>query len=760
MICRFVRPPARRRIRTAGGFLLAVLGGACLDDIVLPPDPPTLTLVSDVVHVRRPVLTGTKTIGTEVLCGATADDADAVVIAAADDQEAWSGSVPFDLTPFEKNVLFLWTRSEVAGLSYDFLQGSLTFEPLFPDPPTLNGPLQIFTSTTPVILTGNRPAGTSIAFNDVEVVARSDETTWTVSVDFEADEVRKLAIVAVDAREHISEPIDLTIVYDTTAPDIDVANVFPPAGTDVARNGVVSVPLTEEVELSGAGPVGLVKVLNGLTAVADGGISYETVTHTIRIAPPVGGWPAALLTFRIDGTLVLDRAGNSRLLAPFQRTAAALDDSSIPDVPVITSPAPVPALVTTSTLTLSGTKSAPSAIVIDGVERVFLSSSTTWSAVVPLAVGAQTLRIVARSAANLSSAELVVDVVREQARPSPPLLSPSPPATTSNATIEISGTRDPNTSVALDDEANVVVPRGAATDFTFSLALSPGRNARSLFSKRVEEDGSVTVSDPTTIEIILLQDYVGNVANTAQLEVSFSLRNLDASVPVRSELTEGSHYGVDMWLEGPLVEGETCVMVGGDRQNIKYADTIVRYQGSKAQHITPWGDEDYKNPDFLAALVTAGELDALGFARSGDRREADGQPVAGFDPGLIGESDLAGLDGLAQATQVGGATVRAVWSQATSTNPPLAQGDYLLHIVLNLDRSAGYLDNNDVETCWGAAGDSNRGMHRITVPVSLGDVAYEVPPAGAVNELSGPDAEAGAARLFFLGSAVRAVWRP
>lgn len=738
---------------------LVVVAG-CLDDVILPPDPPTVNLLSDVVHVRRPTITGTKTIGTEVLCGASADDADAVVIAAADDQAAWSGVVPFDLFPFEATALFLWTRSEVAGLSYEPLETSLTFEPLFPDPPTLDGPLQIFTSVTPVVLTGSKPVATSLAFNDEEVVAFSDDASWSVAVDFAADEVRRVAIVAVDARGNTSEPVDATIHYDTIAPDIDAASIFPAVGGALAKNGVVSIPFTEDVALAGAGPPGLVRVLDGLTDVVPGGVLYEPRTHTLRISPPAAGWPATTLTFRIDGTLVLDRAGNSRVFAPFQRTANAVDDVAVPATPVITSPSPVPAVVTTSSIVFSGTKSAPGSIVIDGVESVILSDSTTWSATVQLAVGPQTVRLLTRSASNVDSAELAVDIERELLRPAAPVLSPAPPSTVTSATLDISGSREANTSIALDDEANVVVPRGAATDFTFSLALVPGRNARNLFAKRVEEDGSVTVSDPTPIEVTLQQDYAGNVSDTAELSITFGLRNLDSSVPVRSELTEGSHFGVDIWLEGPLVEGETCVMSGGDRQGIKYADTVMRYQGTKAQHITPWADEDYKNPDFLAALVSAGELDALGFARSADRRDNDGRPQDGFDPGRIAEADLATLDGVSQATVTGGETVRALWTQATSRNAPLRQGDYLLHIVINLDRSAGYLTNNDVETCWGAASDTNRGMHRLTIPVSLGDVAYEVPPVGAVNELSGPDPEAGAARLIFLASPVQAVWRP
>jgi hypothetical protein len=744
-------------------YVVVVVGcfsAACLDDIILPPDPPTLSLVSDVVHVKRPAISGTRTVDTEVLCGPTDDDGDAVVIAAVSASDAWSGVVPFDLVPFEDNAIFLWTRSETAGLSYEFLQSNLVFEPLFPDPPTVDGPLLVFATTSPVTLAGSKPAATGISFDDVKLVALNANTAWSVPVEFAADEVRKIAVVAVDARDHISEPVDVVIVFDTTPPDIDAANIFPPAAGTLARNGVVSVPLTEEVDVVGAGPPGLVRVLDGLTAVADGGVVYEPATHTLRIAAPAGGWPASLLTFRIDGSLVLDRAGNSKLFAPFQRTATAADDTSTPSAVVVTSPSPIPAVVTTSSITLSGTKSAPSSIVVDGVERVFLSDATTWTANVQLAVGAQTVRVQARSAAGVDGPEVAIDIERQQARPAAPVLSPAPPGTTNVAALDITGTREANTSIALDDEANVVVPRGAATDFAFSLELAPGRNARNLFAKRVEEDGSVTLSDPTLIEVTLAQAYEGNVSSTAELEITFGLRNLDAAVPVRGEFAEGTHFGVDIWLEGPLAEGETCVMVGGDRQAIKYADTVMRYQGSKAQHITPWADEDYKNPDFLAALITAGELDAIGFARGGDRRDDDGQPVSGFNPGIIGEGDLGGLDGLSQATLTGGETVRARWTQAGSSNAPLAQGDYLLHIVLNLDRGATYLTNNDVETCWGNVADADRGMHRLTIPVSLGDVAYEVPPVGTASELSGPDPEAGAARLIFLSSPVRAVWRP
>ena len=197
---------------------------------------------------------------------------------------------------------------------------------------------------------------------------------------------------------------------------------------------------------------------------------------------------------------------------------------------------------------------------------------------------------------------------------------------------------------------------------------------------------------------------------------------------------------------------------GGERQGIKYADTVVHYKGSKSGHITPWADVDYRAADFLAALVTGGRLP--NYAASADRRTDSGEPNPGFgSPVAIAESELDSLDGVTQATLKNGETHAFTWRQSASTRPVLAQGEYLVHVVLNLDRSGAWLSDNDVETCWLDPAFANQGMHRITARMSLGDVAYEQ-ELGESNEVSGPDVDAATGVLRYLDGPITFTWRP
>lgn len=747
------------------------LGAAvgCLDDIELPPDPPTLDLIGDVLRTKN--LKGGKPSGTSVILGE--DPGSAVEIAPVDDADVWRATV--ELVPGE-NALVLWSRTESGLVSYEPLRATVVFEPAFPDPVTIDQPLEIFTNVTPVALSGTKPLATAVIAIDngggdeVELAPLGDDVVWSGEVAFDAEASKSFSIVAEDARGKRSEPVDMIITYDVTAPAI--AARFPEDGDQGAPNGVISLLLSEPVALDPAAlPEALVDVKNGLIAIPGFLVSYVPDTHALRVAPPAGGWPvSSTVTVRLDQTALADLAGNvSTRAADFilQVEIGDSDDTTVPAAPVLTSPSPSPdadgdgalelfsATVSDKTLTLVGTKEPATSLLINGNERVALSNDTSFTVVIALARGENVFRLTAMSPAQQTSGDLRVEVTRVVQPPRPPTVDAYPPLV-EDGEVPLTGTRDSNTTLLLDGVP--VVPRGVETDWNFIIELNPGTNTRLLFARLVDE-GEVLDSEPVAITIELAQEYAGNVAEDAELEVSFRLKDLSQSDPIRGEFETGSNnYGVDIWIEGPLSPGETCVFSGGERQGIKYADTIVHYKGSKTGHITPWADVDYRSPDFLAALVTAGRLP--NYAASSDRRTDDGAPNAGFgSPVNIGEAEVDAIDGVTAATIKNGETHSYTWRQSESTRPPLAQGEYLVHIVLNLDRSGTWLADNDVETCWLDPEFAAQGMHRVTARMSLGDIAYEQ-PLGETNELSGPDVDAEEGVLRFLDGPLTVTWRP
>jgi hypothetical protein len=344
--------------------------------------------------------------------------------------------------------------------------------------------------------------------------------------------------------------------------------------------------------------------------------------------------------------------------------------------------------------------------------------------------------------------------------PAPPVLDAFP-ASVDAPEVELSGTRQANTTLLLDGIP--VFPRGPDTAFDFTVELSPGTNTKLLVAE-LKEDGEILDSVPVPVTVEFAQQYSGDVGDGAELDVSFKLKDLSRSDPIRGEFETGANnFATDIWIEGPLDPGESCAFSGGERQNIKYADTIVHYKGTKAGHITPWADEDFRSPDFLAALVTGGRLQSIdaAYAPGADRRDdATGVPNSGFgQPVNIGESDIDSLDGVTQATLHPGTTHSFTWSQHASTRPTLAQGEYLVHVTLHLDRSGAWLSDNDDETCWLDPAFAQVGVHRVTARMSLGDIAYET-EIGSVNEVSGPDADADTGVLRYLDGAITFTWRP
>jgi hypothetical protein len=252
------------------------------------------------------------------------------------------------------------------------------------------------------------------------------------------------------------------------------------------------------------------------------------------------------------------------------------------------------------------------------------------------------------------------------------------------------------------------------------------------------------------------QQYEGPVEAGFKLMISFAFRDLSQVSPVRSTFDTGAnHYSIDAWIEGPLEPGETCVFdqASKERQNIRYLATLVHYIGSKAGHNNPFWDADYRAPNYLAALVTGGVFDYLGLGPASDRRDdttgfQSGDLVDGTGKIKLTIADLENIDGITEPT-VSAGPYTIEWVPLDPQLQRIQQGEYLIYILLGLDRDPGWVANNDLETCWGDESFSDVGQHRIVRRMSLGAVPYSV-TVGQTGELAAPDVEQGADQLRYL----------
>jgi hypothetical protein len=148
-------------------------------------------------------------------------------------------------------------------------------------------------------------------------------------------------------------------------------------------------------------------------------------------------------------------------------------------------------------LTLSGTKSAPSSIFIDGEEVVARDALTTWAAVVVLSLeGTNTFEIKALDDRGQISQPLLVPIVRDTFPPAAPTVTVTLPTTTNP--VELTGTKEVGSLVRLD--GRVIVPKSDATAWTYQATVA-GTNPKTLTFTAVDAAGNESAATPVSVTL-------------------------------------------------------------------------------------------------------------------------------------------------------------------------------------------------------------------------------------------------------------------
>lgn len=724
-----------RGARAFGASLLLLLG--CVDDVEVPPKAPSVLPVTSPTTVPLQQLRGSRPPNTAVLLG----DAE---IAPASEATSWSYDLA--LAPGD-NTVELWSQRPSGLKSRSPTVVTITYEPACPDGPVLAAVPPARTNQRTHTLAGTKPAGTAVALDGAVVVQASAATTFSHTLTLpQAEGPYRFSLTTRDARGKDSDPVRLTLEYDVSAPALSLR--YPTAATDpvvnntgVPTNTSVFVELSEAVRTTtGSVAADLVTLSAGGSPVA-GTTTYAPEAHAFVWTPNAPLAPGTTFTATLNPATVADLAGNGAAAGAgwtWTFTTGAGPSTAPPAAPTATAPA----TTGEATVELAGTREAWSAIFVNGtLARV--PGPAAYTVTAPVVVGANALAVTAQSPTGASASGPTLNVTRTLSRPAPPALDPSVSATATSSAFALFGTKPAGTAVLLN--GSPVACLDDQTSWAAVTELDPGFNELRLTTR----NQSGVESDPLVFTVNFAQSYSGKVPAGWQLKIFLTLRDLRGTRIANEFVTGANNYGIDAWLEGPVGPGDTCQWDAANRQRtaVKYVATLSHYIGVKTGHTVPFADDDYRGTDYIAALASGRLLEFLGVNEASPRRDAQGRE----NPALMGrvtESDLRqridcfgllGIDGCTEATVPAGPHAIDPWEPRRPPNAEvLDQGDYLLWVMLNLDRNGNWLTANDFETCWGNPADFQKGMHRVVRRIALGPTPWSAQLSPA-DELSGPD---------------------
>ncbi len=735
-----------------GTFLLFT--GGCLGDVDVPPPAPTLFPFESPTRRVRQTIEGSKPAGTAVL-----DHGE--IIVPLDDLETWV--YVLTLEPGE-NHLDLTSRKGSGKESVEHTLATIVFEPDFPAQPALD-PVTSPTNTTAQWIGGTKPAQTSLQLNelddqgtllsDIVISEQNASSEWSHNLHLGGQEqVYFFSLIAKDSRGKASEPVDFEIELDLTPPE--PVSRYPLDGeSDLPTNTLIYLVMDGPLSLSmdNLNPAILV-VSDGDGSLVPSSLLYNPLSYSLLLAALLG--PDMTYTVSPNPDLIIDLAGNP---CPVQAdwswtfTTGSESENSAPNAPMLDDTVGVDPLThrtTAESVELIGTKDSLTSIWVNRSEIVALNPSLDWSYSYALGVGENSLEIISKNRVGISSTPVSIMIIRDLIRPATPTLEPQPPGSVTDPILVLEGAKEANTSILIN--GYVVIPRNPDTTWVYNADLVPGTNEIDLRAKNAHG----TLSEPLRFLVDFTQVYEGPVEAGSKLIISFSLRDLSRVEPVRGSFDTGTNrYSIDAWLEGPLQPGEVCEFdqARKERKNIRYVATMVHYIGSKAAHNNPFWDADYRAPDYLAALVTGGVFEYMGIGTDADRRDdttgfQGGELVDGTGKIKMGIADLVNIDGVTEATVSAGFHM-IEWIPLDRDLRRIRQGEYLIHILLGLDRDPGWVAGNDLETCWGDDDFADTSQHRIVRRMSLGAVPYSV-TVGQTGEMAAPDSEQGADQLRYL----------
>lgn len=293
---------------------------------------------------------------------------------------------------------------------------------------------------SPAPISGTKQSSTSIWINGKEAVPLDEKSTWSASIEV-MEGKQSLTIVAKSATDQESDKIRKSTTLDLTKPTV-------PALTDMPPPVVMETLYT----LNGSKEAGTAISIDGMVVVpAD---ASET-------------WTAMVMLTQGPNTLKIsarDRCRDSDILEInlFQ------DETGIG-----LSVNPVMSPTCDDSIVITGERAPGVAILLNENLIVEAGESTEWMYTVMLTEGVNTLNFVGQVGSDISLAHTVT-VEYDSTSPGPPTLNMIPPEFTSTPDLLMSGTKEANTAILINDSE--VVTTDAMTSFMFNYTLQSGDN--------------------------------------------------------------------------------------------------------------------------------------------------------------------------------------------------------------------------------------------------------------------------------------------
>lgn len=295
------------------------------------------------------------------------------------------------------------------------------------------------TCTNPAPVTGTKQSSTSVWINGVEVVPLDESTTFSTSVQL-MEGTQTLTIWVQSATGDKSDTIEVSTSLDLTRP---AAPVIPDPPL---------VIMPAEYEITGTKDAGTSILVNGAEVVPAN--ADTTWSHTVTLA-----------------------LNNN----PFRITArdACLESDPIVELNLFHDPSGVGLTVMAPTSPtcsdsqeIKGARAEGVAVLLDGTEIIPAGAAGAWTWVVPLMEGTNNFEFVGKVGNNVSLAHSI-SIEYDATPPAAPSVGMAPEYTC-EATLALSGTKDANTAVLVNDV--VVVEENEMAAYSFNTALSEGLN--------------------------------------------------------------------------------------------------------------------------------------------------------------------------------------------------------------------------------------------------------------------------------------------
>jgi len=608
-------------------------------------------------------------------------------------------------------------------------------------------------TASPQNVTGTKPTGYGTQVDSVQQVAPDQSQTWSVDLAL-GEGANSFLIEPVDptGTAGTGETVDITL--DTTPPQVST-RVPDTDATDVSISTGVQAVFSEEVDCATVDAARF--TVSGVTA------TPSCAVDTVTLTPPADLTEGTLYTVTA-GAAIEDLAGNAMGSdVSWSFTTGIIPDTTPPVAPTANSPAPNTP-TTGTTMTVGGTKETDANVEfrweVDAVEQQTWTqiapkdAATSWSNDFDLNLGSNFFQLRSVDPSNnISTSTTDFTILREPPVAAPTVNVVSP---TTVGTQLVTGTKPANTSVW--DGLTEIVPRDGSATWHRYLQLNPGDNNMSLTAQNAAAESS------PPLDVTITYNVPPDVPGAARLQITMDLQ--DMWNYIGDEYWAGdlggcnlNHFGIDIWLEGPITPGESCMFDSANHQRMytRYVATVQHgcyWNANPGPPPAPchnyWWEPNYRSPNYLAALIEGGVWanTAHPLPRDVDRRTGNGeqwmpgnnvlhyQDAANWKPRMYS----ALVDGMteasvnpAQSNSVGPPLGEWVGPQSITWTPqdryggPLRQGPYLINITVTVDRTGPANTAHDTayrltdrETCWNMAGHQTEGMNRAEGIIVLG----------------------------------------